>query len=58
MNQQRTKDGRPANTTSVGDELFELTLAELVCVAGGTGHVQFSEITVTKKVDVASAKLF
>jgi type VI protein secretion system component Hcp len=58
MNQQRTKDGRPANTTSVSDELFELTLAELVCVAGGTGHVQFSEISITKNVDVASARLF
>ena len=58
MNQLRTKDGRPANKTSASDELFELTLAELNCVAGGTGRVQFSELTITKIVDRASAVLY
>ena len=59
MNQQPTKDGRPANAASGSDELFEPTLAELACVAGGVGttRVDYSNFIITKTVDFPSRAL-
>jgi len=58
MDQQRTKEGRPAKAVTCGAEVLELAFEELACIAGGTdtSRATLSDFSFPSRIDLSSPK--
>ena len=58
MDQQRTKEGRPAKAVTCGAEVFELAFEQLAFIAGGTdtSRATLSDFSFPSRIDCSTPK--